>query len=196
MFEAITIGTSAGGMAALRTILADLPNDFSVPIAIVQHLADQTESYLCEYLDQECRLIVKEAEDKEPLLPGHAYLAVPGYHLLIEPDKTFSLSVDEKVQHCRPAIDPLFESASDTFGAALIGVVLTGANADGAAGLKTIKDRGGITIVQHPDTAEARYMPQAAILGSPIDYILELEQISGLLMHLCQGGTHGTRAEH
>lgn len=192
MYEAVTMGVSSGGLQALRTILPALPAAFPVPIAIVQHIEAQSGAFLSEFLDGASAITVKEAEDKELMRPGVAYLAPPGYHLLVEPDASFSLSVDEKVNYCRPAIDPLFESAADAFGAALIGVVLTGANADGARGVKRIKDCGGCAIVQSPKTAEAPYMPQAALAATPVDHVVQLDQIAPLLVRLTERIRHGT----
>jgi two-component system chemotaxis response regulator CheB len=186
MYEAVTIGTSAGGMQALKAVLSAMPASFPLPIAIVQHIEQSADAYLAEYLNRQSALTVKEAGDKETLAPGTAYLAPAGYHLLIEPDRSFSLSVDEKVNYCRPAIDPLFESAADAYGSALIGVVLTGANADGANGLKAIKNRGGRTIVQNPKNAESPYMPQAAIQAVAVDHICDLEEIGPLLLRLAE----------
>lgn len=187
MFEAITIGVSAGGFNALKKILPELPASFSIPIAIVQHIEEKSDAYLPEYLNDVSAITVKEAEDKEEIRPGIAYLAPAGYHLLIEPDRSFSLSVDEKVNYCRPAIDLLFESAADVFGKNLIGIVLTGANADGARGLKIIKESGGLTIVENPRTAESPYMPQSAIDRTPVDHIVNLENIAPLLIQICEG---------
>jgi two-component system chemotaxis response regulator CheB len=184
MYKAIVMGVSAGGLDALKTILPALPSHFPIPIAIVQHRnGKSTDSFLAEYLDRISPITVQEAEDKEPLQAGHAYLAPAGYHLLIEADSTFSLSVDSRVNYCCPAIDVLFESAADVFGRALIGVVLTGANSDGAIGLKAIKDRGGLAIVQSPRTAESDAMPRAALAATPVNHILELDQIAPLLMN-------------
>lgn len=193
MAKAIVIGVSAGGLHALKTMLPMLPAAFPSPLAIVQHLDPHADSYLSEYLNQISAITVKEAEDKEMLIPGTAYVAPPGYHLLIEPDGSFSLSVDEKVNFSRPSIDLLFESAADAFGQATIGIVLTGANADGAKGLHTIKARGGLAIVQNPETAQVPYMPKSAIEMTHIDYIVNLERIAPLLVQLlCKGGTYGT----
>lgn len=197
MFEAVVMGVSAGGMHALQTILPALPLNFPVPIAIVQHLDARADTYLAENLNRLSAITVKEAEDKETLRVGTAYLAPPGYHLLIEPDKSFSLSVDEKVNYSRPSIDLLFESAADAFADRLIGVVLTGANSDGAEGLKAIKTCGGVTIVQNPATAEASYMPQAALDAVvTVDHIASLEQIAPLLMQLCGEGNDGAGTEN
>ena len=163
MFSAVVIGSSAGGMRAVTAVLSKLPVSFAPTIAIVQHIDDRSDGFLSEYLNRASAIAVKEAEDKEPLRPGTAYVAPPGYHLLIEPGGIFSLSIDERVNFVRPAADVLFESAADVFGDGLIGVVLTGANADGAHGLKHIKKRGGFAIVQNPKTAESKCMPEAAL---------------------------------
>ena len=184
MHEAIVMGLSAGGMQALKIILPALPQSFPLPIAIVQHTASQPESYLAEYLDKISAISVKEAEDKEPMQGGVVYLAPAGYHLLVDPDRCFSLSVDMPVNYSCPSIDVLFESASDAFADSLVGVVLTGANGDGSHGLKTIKSRGGTAIVQNPATAEVPYMPQAALDATPVDYIVDLEKLAPLLLQL------------
>lgn len=196
-YKAVVMGASAGGMQALKTIIAALPSSFPLPVAVVQHIGEHRESILADYLSRLSALSVKEAEDKEPFCAGQVYLAPPGYHLLIEPDKTFSLSVDPCVNYSCPSIDVLFESAADAFGNSLIGVVLTGANADGSHGLKAIKANGGLVIVQNPETAEARAMPQAAARAVQTDYIVELEKVAPLLVQLSaahQGGEHGSSA--
>lgn len=195
MFEAAVLGVSAGGMHALKTIVQALPATFSLPIAIVQHLGPQSEAYLAEHLNRFSAIEVKEAEDKEILRPGTVYLAPAGYHLLIEPDRSFSLSVDDKVNFSRPSIDLLFESAADAFGDTLIGVVLTGANSDGAQGLRAIKQRGGLAVVQNPNTAEASRMPRAALAATAVDHIVDLERIALLLRKLSRGVPCGTRTE-
>ena len=193
-YEAVVIGASAGGLQALKTLLSSLPTSFPFPIAIVQHIAERSENLMAELLNHASRITVKEAEDKESLNPGTAYLAPPGYHLLIEPDRSLSLSVDERVNHARPSIDVLFESAAEAFDEALIGIILTGANADGAQGLKTIKEHGGLTIVQNPDSAETPAMPKAALAATEADYIVDLEQLTPLLLQLAAEETkvHGT----
>lgn len=195
MYKAVVIGASAGGMEALKGILSALPASFPLPVAVVQHIAETPESYLASYLDSLCAVTVKEAEEKEPFLPGTVYLAPPGYHLLIEPDGTFSLSADPRVNYSCPSIDVLFESAADVFGSALIGVVLTGANNDGSRGLKKIKMQGGLTVVQNPKTAQSAYMPQAALDAAGPDYIVDLEQVAPLLLQFTtyqEGEGHGT----
>ena len=182
--EAIVIGASVGGWEALKTLLSALPASFPSPIAIVQHIGERSESFMAELLNQVSRIAVKEAEDKESLSSGTAYLAPPGYHLLIEPDRSFSLSVDERVNHARPSIDVLFESAAEVFGGTLIGIILTGANADGARGLETIKEYGGLAIVQNPEEAENPTMPKAALTATEVDYIVSLEQLTTILFQL------------
>jgi two-component system, chemotaxis family, protein-glutamate methylesterase/glutaminase len=185
-YKAVVMGLSAGGMNALKAFIPALPGSFPLPVAIAQHNSESSNGFLADYLDRIGALTVKEAEDKEPLHPGHAYLAPAGYHLLIEDDQTFSLSVDPRVNYCCPSIDVLFESAADAFGASLIGIVLTGANGDGSRGLKAIKARGGAAIVQDPKTAESRYMPQAAFTATAVDHVVVLEQLAPLLMQLSE----------
>jgi two-component system, chemotaxis family, protein-glutamate methylesterase/glutaminase len=179
------MGVSAGGLQTLKTILPALPADFPLPLAIVQHVGPDSDSFLVDYLDELSAITIKEAEDKEPLSAGHAYFAPPGYHLLIELDRTFSLSVDERVNFARPSVDVLFDSAADVYGQALIGVVLTGANSDGAQGLKTIKARGGLAIAQNPRTAAMPTMPEAAIAAAKVDHICDPGMIASLLTRLC-----------
>jgi len=181
MYEAIVIGASAGGMNALRELLGGLPAHFNIPIVIVQHIAPTSENYIVQFLDKNCHLNVKEVDEKEKLQKGFVYLSPPNYHILIEEDSTISLSADEKVNYSRPSIDVLFFSASDAFKEKLIGIVLTGANNDGAQGLAQIKLNGGLCIVQNPEEAETEAMPQAAIEAAKPDYILKIEEISKLL---------------
>jgi two-component system, chemotaxis family, protein-glutamate methylesterase/glutaminase len=187
LFECVAIGASAGGLHALRTVLSGLPAAFPVPIVIVQHVEPKGDCYLSEILDRATAIVVKEAEDKEPMHSQTAYVAPAGYHLLIERDGTLSLSLDEKVNFCRPAIDPLFESAADAFGPGLIGIVLTGANADGAKGLIRIKEQGGYAIVQNPRSAQSPCMPQAAIDAVRVDKVLDLEHVASFLARLVKG---------
>ena len=183
-YEAVVLGVSAGGLAALKALLPALPASFPLPIAIVQHVGERSDNFLCEYLGRTSSITVKEAEDKEPLIAGTAYLAPPGYHMLIEADRSFSLSVDPRVNHCCPSIDVLLESAAEVYAGGLIGVILTGANGDGAQGLKAVKARGGLTIVQNPASAEAGAMPRAALAATPVDHVIELEQLAALLWRL------------
>ena len=193
-YQAVMIGVSAGGLEALKVILPALPASFPFPIAVVQHRDECSDCFLAEYLNRMSAVTVSEAEDKEPLCAGHAYMAPAGYHLLIESDRSFSLSVDPRVNHSCPSIDVLFESAADAFGESLIGIVLTGANADGAKGLKAIKARGGLAIVQDPNTAQATAMPRAALDATPVDYLVDLRQVAPLLMRIAtqREGVYGT----
>jgi two-component system, chemotaxis family, protein-glutamate methylesterase/glutaminase len=173
-YEAVVIGVSAGGIEALKVILPTLPASFPLPIAIVQHRNERESSFLAEYFNRISEVTVTEAEDKEQPCAGHVYLAPAGYHLLIEPDRSFSLSVDGRVNYSCPSIDVLFESAADAFAESLIGIVLTGANADGAQGLKAVKARGGLAIVQNPKSAQAIAMPRAALQATTVDYVVDL----------------------
>lgn len=183
-YKVVVIGVSAGGLEALSYLLPKLPKRFPCPIVVVQHLYPQSGTFLSESLNEKCELQVKEAEEKEPIRQGHIYIAPPDYHLLIERDKTFSLSIDERVNYSRPSIDVLFESAAYALGEKVICIVLTGANADGANGMKLIKKRGGVTIVQDPATAEQSAMPNAAIATGAADFILPLEAIPAKLIAL------------
>ena len=185
-YELIVIGCSLGGMHALQLILGTLPKDFPVPIAIVQHRYKTSGDALPDYFGRHTELAVVDAVDKQWIKPGTIYLAPADYHLLVERGE-FSLSVDEKVEYSRPSIDVLFDSAADAYGPAVIGVVLTGSNADGAHGAKRIKLRGGFVVVQDPKTAEAPEMPQAAIVAVGVDRILPLERIGPFLVELCRG---------
>ena len=184
MFEAIVVGSSAGGINALTTILAMLPREFPLPIIIVQHLHPNSESYLAQILGTKCELDVKQADEKEIIANGVVYIAPPNYHLLIEEDRSFSLSVEAPVNFSRPAVDVLFETAIYAYRNKLIGIVLTGANSDGSQGLKKIKQVGGHAIVQEPTTAEADVMPKSAIAATKVDKILPLEQIGPHLLQL------------
>lgn len=188
MYRAIVIGASAGGLYAIRDLLIPLPADFRIPIIIVQHISPTSENYMVEFLNNTTSLNVKEVDEKEPIKPGMVYISPPNYHILIEEDETFSLSADEKVNYSRPSIDVLFYSASDIYKKDLIGVILTGANDDGARGLFTIRKNGGLGIVQEPSTAEAPQMPKAAILEANPEHILEINEIAKLLIELSNKG--------
>lgn len=183
-YEAIVIGVSSGGMKAMKTILPALPQPFLLPIIIVQHISPHSDSTWINILNKECSIAVKEADEKEEIVSNTIYFAPPNYHLLIERDKTFSLSIDERVNYARPSIDVLFESASDAYKDNLIGIILTGSNHDGSEGLKKIKMYGGLAIVEDPNTAESAYMPSSAIERTSIDYILPLNGIIKLLIEI------------
>ena len=183
-FKIIVIGVSAGGIDALSEIITKLPASFSLPIAIVQHLHPEQNDYMVKHFNKLCQLNVQEAIDKTIIKKGNIYFAPPDYHLLIEDDETFSLSCDEKVCYARPSIDVLFKSTVDVYGSSTIAVILTGANSDGTEGIAYIKDKGGMTIAQNPDTAYASIMPQSAIDTGKINKVLTLNEISNILQAL------------
>ena len=183
-YEAIVIGASTGGLNALQEVLAPLPADFTLPILVVQHRLPTLDDPLVFYLNESCQLMVKEADEKELIKPGYVYIAPADYHLLVERDKTLSLSVNAKVCYSRPSIDVLFEMAAEAYLSALVGIILTGANNDGTAGLKEIKEKGGLTIAQDPATAEAAVMPRSAIQGNVVDKIFSLAEIASFLAQL------------
>ena len=176
-FDAIVIGGSAGAMTALSALLPYFPQEYPLPVIIVLHLHPRQDRYFLEHLDKLCVLKVKEANEKENIQAGHVYFAPPNYHLLIENDRTFSLSIEEKVNFSRPSIDVLFESAANVFGPRLAGIILTGANNDGAEGLRLIKEKGGLAIVQDPQTAESRFMPGAALQAVQPDFVFGLAEM-------------------
>lgn len=182
--RAIVMGVSAGGTEALCQLLPIFPADYPFPLIVVQHLHPLQDDFLAQHYDSLSALSVKEAEEKEPIQTGFIYIAPPNYHLLIEDDRTFSLSIDPRVNFARPSIDVLFESAADVYGARLIGVILTGANQDGADGLRLIQKRGGLVIVQDPTTAMAPTMPQAAIGTTHKPHVLSLTGIGSFLLQL------------
>lgn len=180
-FKCIVIGVSSGGVNALGTIIPSLPAAFPLPVIIVQHISPFSDNYTTRYLDNISGIAVKEVDEKEKISAGFVYVAPPNYHVLVEEDETFSLSVEDRVNYARPSIDVLFESAADAYGQALVGIILTGANNDGSRGLKIVKERGGLAIVQDPETAEVNEMPRAAIAAAPVDHILHLEEIGPFL---------------
>ena len=182
--ELIVIGCSLGGMYALEKIFCALPPDFATPIAVVQHRHKKSSERLPDFFHRSCKLHVVDAEDKQWIKPKTVYLAPADYHLLIAKGE-LNLSVEEVVRYSRPSVDVLFESAADAYGPNLIGVVLTGANADGAQGARRIKQRGGLVIAQDPETAEAPDMPRAAIATGAVDQILRLEEIAPFLVEHC-----------
>jgi len=184
--DAAVIGCSAGGLQALQKIFALLPSDLGIAVIVVSHTSPDAASLLPQLIGHHCRLPVGEAEEREPVEAGHVYFAPPNYHLLIEPDRTFRLSVDAHVCHVRPAVDVLFMAAADVYRRRLAGVVLTGANADGARGLRAIADAGGICLVQDPETAIADTMPRAAMIAVPEAMLLPLDALAGELEKLCR----------
>ncbi len=182
--DAIVIGASAGALEALSAILPALSADFPLPIMIVVHVPPDRRSILSELFQSKCLVRVKEAEDKEPIAAGTIYFAPPDYHLLVEAGRTLALSSDEPVLYSRPSIDVLFESAADVYGAGLVGIVLTGANHDGAMGLRAIAEAGGTALVQEPADAFASAMPEAALAAVPGASVLRIQEIAGRLTSL------------
>ena len=180
--EAVVIGASAGGVQALLTVLADLPRSFHLPLIVVLHLPEGRDSQLAEIFQYRLPIEVREAADKETILPGTLYFAGPDYHLLVEMDRTFSLSSEEPLHYSRPSINVLMESAADAYGPALAGILLTGANEDGATGMARIKQQGGLTVVQDPTEAAVPTMPEAAIRRQAPDFILKLAGIRDFLL--------------
>jgi two-component system chemotaxis response regulator CheB len=188
----VAIGASWGGLHAVETVLAALPQDFAAAIVIAQHRQiDSADGMLPRLLDARCALTVCEAEDKVALDRGTVLLAPADYHLLVE-QGTVALSVDEPLNFSRPSIDILFSSAADAYGERVAGVILTGANADGARGLAQIAARGGPAIVQDPDTAERREMPEAALWAVPEARVLQLEEIGPALVQLVAAGVESS----
>jgi two-component system chemotaxis response regulator CheB len=188
-YELVVIGASWGGLGALERVLSGLPRSFRTPIAVAQHRSpDGGSEGLARLLGAHSTMPVVDAEDKQPIEPGTVYLAPPDYHLYVEPDG-FALSVDDAVLYSRPSIDVLFESAADLYRDRLIGVVLTGANEDGARGMATVKRLGGYAIVQNPVEAEKPDMPRAALRAVEPDQVLSLAAIPGALAELCGTGS-------
>lgn len=182
--EAVVIGASVGGVQALLTLLSDLPASFRLPMVAVLHLPDDRDSELAEIFQHRLSIAVREAADKESIAPATLYFAGSGYHLSVERDRSFSLSCEAPVQYSRPSIDVLMESAADAYGASLAGILLTGANFDGAAGLAKIRQRGGLTVVQNPGESQVPTMPEAAIRKRQPHLILTLGDIRRLLLQL------------
>ncbi|SFD88286.1 two-component system, chemotaxis family, response regulator CheB [Chitinophaga sp. CF118] len=183
-YEAIVIGVSSGGLNALKFLFSYLPENFRIPVIIVQHINRHSDSNWIKILNNLNSIHIKEADEKETIEPGKVYIAPPNYHLMIENDRTFSLTIDELVNFARPSIDVLFESAAEVYNNKLIGIVLTGSNSDGTKGLKRIKNHGGLTIAQDPATAESPQMPASAIASIQVDHILSLGGIKDLLIKI------------
>ena len=183
-YQAIAIGVSAGGLHALTTLFEQLPADYPIPVMVIQHRSRDPKDLLEEVLQHKCKITIKQADEKEKIKSGFVYIAPPGYHLLVEQDRTFSLSSDEHVSFSKPSIDVLFESASEVFKKKLVGMILTGANNDGAAGISAVKKYGGLTIAQYPPEAQFPFMPQAAIDKGGVDCIWTLKQIQKFLLEL------------
>jgi two-component system chemotaxis response regulator CheB len=193
-YSIVALGTSWGGLSAMRRLLGGLPADFPIPIIVVQHRSKDSDRLLSQLLQDSTDLKVCEIEDKDALASGTVHVAPANYHVLVESGYA-SLTIEEPVRFSRPSIDMTFESAADTYGAAVIGVVLTGANEDGARGLARIVNRGGRALVQDPKTAEIPAMPEAAIRAVPNAEILPLEGLAPRLVELSQekAKTHASR---
>lgn len=182
--EAIVVGASAGALDVLSTILPQLPGDYPLPLMVVVHIPADKDSLLVQLMRAKCRMAVQEAEDKSPLHGGTIYFAPPDYHLLVERNQRLSLSSEEPVMYSRPSIDVLFESAADAYGAGLVGIILSGANSDGARGLQAIIEAGGTGLVQRPDLAHAAAMPQAALDACPQAQSLSEVEIAAYLLEM------------
>ncbi len=174
----VVVGTSAGGLRALEEVIGGLPRSFPVPIVCVQHRSRQSTDALTSVLSASSSLPVHEIDDGVPLEAPGVWVAPPDYHVLVEPG-LLALSTEEPVRFSRPSIDVLFESAADAYGAGVLAVLLTGANADGARGIARVKDAGGVAIVEDPRTAESAEMPRAAIEAADVDRVVPLGLIAG-----------------
>jgi two-component system, chemotaxis family, protein-glutamate methylesterase/glutaminase len=187
VYELICIGASWGGLDAVSRLLSDLPDEVDLPVVVAQHRhVTSTRGALADLLNVRAGRPVQDVEDKLPIEPRNVYLAPPDYHLLVQRG-SFALSTDERVQFARPSIDVLFESAAYAYGAGVIGIILTGANEDGAAGLAEIKRRGGVAVIQDPEDALRRTMPEAAIGATAADAVLPLGEIGKFVYGVCLG---------
>ncbi|MGA8705655.1 MAG: chemotaxis protein CheB [Steroidobacteraceae bacterium] len=184
--DAVVIGASAGGVEGLSALLPALPKSTRAAVFVVLHQPREHHSVLAEIYAPRCALVVKEAVDKDPVQPGTIYFAPPDYHLLLDRGPQTALSVDEPVHFSRPSIDVLFESAADLYRQRLLGVILTGASQDGAAGLAAIKAAGGVTAVQEPDASYASHMANAALRLCPADLVLTVPALADLFASLGQ----------
>ncbi len=184
-FEIVVIGTSSGGLKALTVLLSSLSPTFPLPVVIVQHRGKDSELSLAEHLGRHSNLPLSEPEDKEKIVPSHVYLAPRDYHVLVEKG-SFALSTDPPVLFARPSIDVLFESVADEYQDRAIGVILTGGSRDGTNGLVRIKAQGGVTLVQDPETAASKEMPQTAIANTSVDWVVPLQEIAPRLHKLCE----------
>ena len=185
MYDLVCIGASWGGLKAVGRVLADLPEELDLPIVIAQHRhPDSPEGTLAELLQAQTSRLVVDVEDKLAIEPRHVYIAPPNYHLLVERG-SFALSVDERIRFARPSIDVLFETAAHAYGAGVIGIILTGANDDGARGLARVFELGGTAIVQDPATAQRDEMPLAALHATPSARVTPIAEIAPLLVDLC-----------
>lgn len=183
-YDVVALGASAGGLNALTKVLQSLPRNFPSSIVVVQHISPGHKSWIASLLARTTPLVVKQAEHGEIMLPGTVYVAPPDEHLLVGPGKV-QLAHSQLVHFSRPSIDLLFESVAGTYGSRSIGVVLSGSGKDGASGIRAIKEAGGITLAQSPDTAEFRHLPEAVIETGCVDFVLPLEKMGATLAELC-----------
>jgi two-component system, chemotaxis family, protein-glutamate methylesterase/glutaminase len=182
--ELVAVGASLGGLLQLERLLSRLPAELPAAIAMCQHRHDDTDGGLVRLLQKHSKLPVSEPEPLEPILPGRAYLAPAGYHLLVD-ERAFNLSVDPPVSFARPSVDVLFESVADAYGRNSAGVILTSSSADGANGAKAIKRAGGKIAVQDPKTAESPIASRAALEMTTADFVGDTELIADLLIRWC-----------
>jgi two-component system chemotaxis response regulator CheB len=193
-YELVCIGASWGGLHAVGQVLSGFPEDIDLPIVVAQHRhPDSQEGALRELLQLRTDRLVHDVEDKMAIEPRHVYITPPDYHVLVQRG-SFALSVDDRVQFARPSIDVLFESAADAYGAGVIGVILTGASADGSRGLARIKQQGGVALIQDPVGAARRTMPDAAIATTVADAVLPLEEIGKFVYGLSVAPTRAREA--
>jgi two-component system chemotaxis response regulator CheB len=183
-YELVVIGGSAGSFQVILNLVSQLPEEFGLPVIIITHRSRGNDNQFINILNEKTSLTVKEAEEKELMLPGYIYVCPPDYHLLIEKDKTLSLDYSEKIHHSRPSIDVTFQCVADTFKEKVIAILLSGANGDGAEGLYRIHKQGGVTIVQNPKSAEVPVMPQRALELFTADYIIDADKIGQALIKL------------
>jgi two-component system chemotaxis response regulator CheB len=184
--KAVVVGGSSGSIDVLLKLLPALSPAFSFAIIIVLHRKSSSDSSLTDLLSSKTKISIWEVEDKDAVIPGAIHLAPADYHLLIEREEVFSLDDSEKVNYSRPSLDVTFESAADVYGSSLVGILLSGANADGTAGLNAIKKNGGTIIAQNPKTAQSSFMPQQAILNTPIDFIFDVDELAVFINSLNQ----------
>jgi two-component system, chemotaxis family, protein-glutamate methylesterase/glutaminase len=184
IYQAIVIGASAGGLQAITYLLVSLPADYPIPVIVVQHRTRDPKDLLEEVLQHKCTITIKQADEKEMIEGGYVYITPPGYYLMIENDRTFSLSSDDDLLRSTPSITGSFESAAQVYKDKLVGIILTGANDDGSDGIRLIKEHGGLIIAQDPKEALAPYMPRAAIATGAVQFSWRLEQISKFLIQI------------
>lgn len=187
--DIVVMGSSWGGLRALTSVLAELPENFPAPVVLAQHRHKASrEGLLASLLEPACRCLINDADDKQALEPGHVYIAPPDYHLIVERGH-LELTTDEPVSFSRPSVDVLFESAADAYGPGVVAVILTGANEDGARGIQKVRERGGVTVAQSPETAERTEMPAAAIATGAVMHVMAPDEIGRFLGTVCIEGS-------